>query len=80
LTGIFLREGAGLLGAGTAAGLVGGVAASRVLRNQVFGVQPFDASTYAVACALLLGAGVLAILVAARAVNVVNPVSALNSN
>jgi len=80
LMGIFLREGAGLLGVGTVVGLFGGAAASRVLRNQVFGVQPFDASTYAIACALLLAAGFLAILMAARAVSVVNPVSALNSN
>ena len=80
LMGIFLREGAGLLGVGTVVGLFGGAAASRVLRNQVFGVQPFDASTYAIACALLLAAGFLAILIAARAVSVVNPVSALNSN
>jgi putative ABC transport system permease protein len=79
LTGIFLREGAGLLGVGTAVGLFGGVAASRVLRNQVFGVQPFDALTYAIACALLLAAGFLAILIAARGVSAANTVSALNS-
>jgi ABC-type antimicrobial peptide transport system permease subunit len=80
LMGIFLREGAVLLGVGTAVGLFGGAATSRVLRNQVFGVQPFDASTYAIACALLLAAGFLAVFIAARAVSVVNPVSALNSN
>ena len=80
LIGIFLHEGAGLLGVGTVVGLVGGVAGSRVLGNQVVGVQPFDPSTYAIACALLLVAGFLATLIAARAVSVVNPVSALNSN
>jgi len=80
LMGIFLREGAVLLGVGTAVGLLGGAATSRVLRNQVFGVQPFDAATYAIACALLLAAGFLAIFTAARGVSVANPVKALNSN
>ena len=80
LMGIFLREGAVLLGVGTAVGLFGGAATSRVLRNQVFGVQPFDASTYAIACALLLAAGFLAVFIAARGVSAANPVSALNSN
>ena len=80
LMGIFLREGAVLLGVGTALGLFGGAATSRVLRNQVFGVQLFDASTYAIACALLLAAGFLAVFFAARRVSAANPVSALNSN
>ena len=80
LMGIFLREGAVLLGVGTAVGLFGGAAASRVLRNQVFGVQPFDALTYAIASALLLAAGFVAVFIAARRVSVANPVSALNSN
>jgi putative ABC transport system permease protein len=80
LMAIFLREGAVLLGVGTAVGIVGGAATARVLRNQVFGVQPFDASTYAIACGLLLAAGFLAIFIAARGVGARNPVSALNSN
>jgi putative ABC transport system permease protein len=78
--GIFVREGAVLLGAGTAIGLFGGIVTSRVLRNRVFGVQPFDPSTYAIACALLLAAGFVAIFVAARGASVANPVSILNSN
>jgi len=80
LMGIFVREGAVLLGVGTAVGLLGGAATSRVLRNQVFGVQPFDALTYVIACVLLLGVGFLAIFIAARGNCVANPVSALNSN
>jgi len=80
LMGIFLREGAVLLGVGTAVGLFGGAATSRVMRNQVFGVQPFDAPTFAIACALLLAAGFLAVFVAARGACAANPVGALNSN
>jgi hypothetical protein len=80
LMGIFMREGALLLGAGTAVGLFGGAATSRVLRSQMFGVQPFDTLTYAIACALLLAAGFAAVFIAARRVSVANPVTALNSN
>ena len=78
--GIFLREGALLLGVGTPVGLIGGAATSRVLRNQVFGVQGFDASTYALACALLLAAGFTAVFWAARRAAVAHPVSALNAS
>ena len=80
LMGIFLREGGVLLGVGTAFGLAGGAATSRVLRNQVFGVQLFDPSTYAIACALLLAAGSLAVFFGARRILVADPVRVLNSN
>ena len=78
--GIFLREGALLLALGTVVGLIGGAATSRVLRNQVFGVQSFDASTYAIATAFLLAAGFTAVLRAARRAALAHPVSALNAN
>lgn len=78
--GLFLREGAVLLAVGTVAGLIGGVAASRVLRNQVFGVQTFEPSTYAIATAFLLAAGFTAVLWAARRAALAEPVSALNAN
>jgi hypothetical protein len=77
---IFLREGALLLGAGTVVGLIGGVTLSRVLRHHVFGVQSFDASTYVVACALLLAAGFTAVFWAARGAALSHPVSALNAS
>jgi hypothetical protein len=80
VTGLFLREGALLLGLGTVVGLMGGAATSRVLRNQVFGVQSFDASTYAIATAFLLAAGFTAVLWAARRAALAHPVSALNAN
>jgi putative ABC transport system permease protein len=80
VTGLFLREGALLLGLGTVIGLMGGAAASRVLRNQVFGVQSFEVSTYAIATAFLLAAGFTAVLWAARRAALAHPVSALNAN
>ena len=60
VVGIFLREGAWLLGLGTGAGLLGGIAVSWILRNRLFGVQPFDPPTYLVACLLLVGTGLAA--------------------
>ena len=80
VTGLFLREGALLLALGTVVGLMGGAATSRVLRNQIFGVQSFDASTYAIATAFLLAAGFTAVLWAARRAALAHPVSALNAN
>ena len=80
LIGIFLREGAVLLGIGTAVGMFGGAVTARVLRHQVFGVQPFDALTYVLACGVLLAVGFAAIFVAARRASLTNPVAALNSN
>ena len=77
---MFLREGAVLLALGTVAGLIGGAATSRVLRNQIFGVAAFDISTYAAASALLLAAGFTAVFWAARRAAVAHPVSALNTN
>jgi putative ABC transport system permease protein len=78
--GVFLREGALLLGVGTVLGLIGGATTSRVLRHQVFAVQSFDPSTYAIACALLLTAGFSAVFWAARGAALARPVSALNGS
>lgn len=77
---MFLREGALLLGLGTLAGLIGGAALSRVLRSHIFGVQSYDFPTYMAACALLSGAGLLAIFCAARRAAVSDPMSALNAS
>ena len=78
--GIFLREGAVLLALGTLVGLIAGAATTRVLRNQIFGVESFEPSTYAVATAVLLAAGFAAILWAARKAALAHPASALNAN
>jgi ABC-type antimicrobial peptide transport system permease subunit len=67
VVGMLLRESTVVLGLGTVAGLLGSVSVSRLLRDQVFGVQSVDPLTYLVACTLLLGAGLTAALWAARA-------------
>lgn len=76
---MFLREGALLLGAGTTAGLAGSALVSRTLRNQVFGVQSFDAPTWLAACLLLIAAGLSAVFWGARRAAAGDPVSTLNA-
>jgi predicted permease len=63
---MFLRHAGLMLVTGTIAGLAGGVALSRMLRRLVFGVGPGDLSTYALASALLLTAGFIAVWRPAR--------------
>ena len=65
-------------GLGTGAGLLGGIAVSWILRNRLFGVQPFDPPTYLVACLLLVGTGLDAAAWAARSAVLRQPVTALN--
>ena len=77
--GIFLRQGALLMGAGTAAGLVAAVLLSRVLRHQLVGVHGGDVPVYVAACALLVTAGFAAVFWAARGAALRNPVTALNA-
>jgi hypothetical protein len=77
---MFLREGALLLGAGTAAGLIGGAAVSRLLRSHLFGVQSYDGPTCLAASAVLLVAGLATAFRAARRAAATDAVSALNAN
>ena len=75
---MFVRDGSLVLLAGTAAGLIGAAALSRVLRHQVFGVGSFDAWTHVAACALLLAAGFAAVFRAARTAASIRPISSLD--
>jgi putative ABC transport system permease protein len=75
--GLVLRQGLGLTLAGMALGLVGAIAATRLLTNMLFEVKPSDPLTYATVV-LLLGMVVLAaIYVPARRAMRVDPVIAL---
>jgi hypothetical protein len=78
VVGIFVREGAWLLGVGTGAGVLAGIGVSWVLRHRVFGVGPFDPATYLIAWLLLVGAGLAAAAWGARAAALGHPVAALN--
>ncbi len=74
-----LRQGLVLALAGIAIGLVGSVAAARVLAKFLFGVQPSDPLTYAVVSALLLSVALLASFIPSRRALRVDPLTALRS-
>jgi ABC-type lipoprotein release transport system permease subunit len=60
-------------------GLLISVATVRSLRSFLFGVQPLDATTYAVAMILLLALGTLAAWIPARRAASIEPSEALRT-
>lgn len=77
---LFLRNGAMLLGAGTLAGLAGGMAVSRVLRHRIYGVEDFDITTYAAACLGLIAIGLIAMWWPVRRATIGHTATTLNAN
>ena len=73
------RDGATLLTRGIAAGLAGAALVTWFLRGLLFGVSPWDVTTYAAAIPVLLVAGMIACLLPARRAIATNPVDALRS-
>jgi ABC-type antimicrobial peptide transport system permease subunit len=73
------RDGARLLTRGILAGLAGAALVTWFLRGLLFGVSPWDITTYAAAIPVLLIAGVIACLLPARRALATNPVDALRS-
>jgi putative ABC transport system permease protein len=74
---MFLREGARILAIGLGLGLFGASGAAGILKNQVYGVQPFDVTTLVAAAALLASASLMAIWWPARGAAKVDPMTAL---
>ncbi len=72
-----LRQGMGVVLAGTAAGLVASLALARVLRSMLYGVSSNDPATYSVVTALLLLTALLACWIPARRATRVDPLIAL---
>jgi predicted permease len=77
LTGMFVRQGLLLAGAGVLCGIVVASAAMRLLRTLLFHVSPIDPLTYAFVCAGLIATCALASYIPSRAATTVNPVEAL---
>jgi predicted permease len=77
--GMVLREGGVLAGAGVTLGIVGALAASRVLSGFLFGVTPSDPAVFVAVPALLGFVALGACLIPARRASRVDPVEALRS-
>ena len=76
---LVFREGLGMTLAGAAAGLLGALAGTRLMRSLLFGVTPSDPWTMATVIAILVGVAVLAMLSPVRRATRVDPVVALRT-
>jgi macrolide transport system ATP-binding/permease protein len=74
---LVLKEGAGLTAAGVVAGLICSLAAARLMRGLLFGVESWDLPTLAGVAGVLGLAAMLASYLPARRAASVNPVDAL---
>ena len=74
-----VRNGAALLGAGIAAGLLVSLGATRVLTSLLYQTAPTDAVTYAVVSALVVVVGLAAAFVPAWRASTANPASTLRA-
>ena len=79
LTGMFVRHGLGLAGAGLACGLVAAFVLMRLMSSLLFGVRPVDPVTYGLASAGLVATALVASYLPSRRVAAVNPVEALRA-
>jgi ABC-type antimicrobial peptide transport system permease subunit len=77
VVGSVLREALGQVGFGLAAGLLGAFALTRLLRSQLFGLEPTDPATFSAVSALLVAVALLASWMPARRAAGVSPTVAL---
>ncbi len=74
-----LRQGLTLVGLGLAIGIVGAIAAARVLQGYLYGTTPTDPVAFTVVATAFLAAGVLACLGPAWRATTVDPMTALRA-
>jgi putative ABC transport system permease protein len=79
VVGMVVGEGMRIVGVAIGIGLVASMGATRLLRNQLFGVGPTDAVTFGIVTALLGTVAVLACYLPARRASRVDPMVALRS-
>lgn len=77
ILGHVFRLGAWMVGAGVARGLGAAAVMTRWLGSLLFGVQPVDPATFAMAAALLSGVAAVAVWIPARRATRVDPMTAL---
>jgi putative ABC transport system permease protein len=74
-----MREGLRLAAAGSIAGVIAALAASRLLASQLYGIRPHDPISYLATVALLAVAAVIACWIPARRATAVSPMDALRT-
>jgi hypothetical protein len=74
---LLMRTGVLPLAAGVAAGLAGGAVAARLMQGMLYGIETFDALTFAAAVSVLLAVSLAAGLIPARRVAAVDPILTL---
>jgi predicted permease len=74
---LIMGQGLRLLAIGSALGLLGALMSTRLIAAQLFAVTPSDPLTFAVVCAVLAVAGLLACAIPARRAARVDPITAL---
>lgn len=78
ILGLVLRHGAVLASAGVAAGLVGALALTGLVRSMLYGVDPVDGGTYAAVAAGLVLTVLTACYIPARRAAAVDPLEVIN--
>ncbi|MEO5959511.1 MAG: FtsX-like permease family protein, partial [Opitutaceae bacterium] len=76
---LVLRQGFGLVALGLVLGLGGAIAGTRVLRSQLFNVEPLDPLTFVAATGVFLLVAFLACYLPARRAAKVDPMIALRA-
>ena len=79
ITRLFLRQGAGILSVGLALGVIGVLAAGRLIESQLFGVTPRDPVALALAVVAFAVAGLVAIWWPSRRAGAMDPAIALRA-
>jgi len=76
---LVIREGMTVVAAGLVAGVLGALAATRLLESLLFGLAPSDPMTCAAAIALLGSIALVACVIPARRATRVNPIASLRA-
>ena len=72
-----LRRGLGLTAAGAIAGIVASLGLTQFVKSQLFGIQPTDPATMALALVVMMGVAAVAAYLPARRAARVDPIVAL---